>query len=140
MDKIVVDKKAKFDDSLKKSQPIVFCVECGSTFVDQNAIYALRCGDCGNEILWNGTKFSISRNSEFDDETSAFENVERRKQREKDWHGSLIAEIQAFSSYFIGLIFPMGEEGFAKSGREYEALVERWNQHKSEVDALLKTG
>lgn len=41
--------------------PVVFCVRCGSTCIDQNFIHELRCYDCGNSLPWDGLKFSINR-------------------------------------------------------------------------------
>lgn len=41
--------------------PVVFCVKCGSTKLDQNFINELRCYDCGNTAPWDGHRFSINR-------------------------------------------------------------------------------
>ena len=41
--------------------PVVFCVLCGSTCIDQNFLTELRCYQCGNTLAWDGTKFGINR-------------------------------------------------------------------------------
>jgi len=41
--------------------PVVFCVRCGSTHVDQNFLTELRCYDCGNTLAWDGLKFGVNR-------------------------------------------------------------------------------
>lgn len=48
-------------DSIREHKPIVFCVKCGSTRIDQNSINELRCYDCENTMVWDASKFSIRR-------------------------------------------------------------------------------
>lgn len=43
--------------------PVVFCVKCGSTLVDQASLSLLRCCDCGNSTPWDGRSFSINRDA-----------------------------------------------------------------------------
>ena len=64
----------KFKQSIKEQVPVVFCVKCGSTHVDQNSINELRCYDCGNRLKWDARKFSISRNKDLRDVMSAIRN------------------------------------------------------------------
>lgn len=68
--------------SLKTSNPpVVFCVRCGSTNLDQNSLTEIMCYDCENTIPWNGDLFSIRRGldpSAESDVTDALEGAERR--------------------------------------------------------------
>jgi len=53
-----------FRESIKKSAAVVFCVNCGSTCIDQNSQNQLRCYSCDNTLdTWNSRKFSIVRTS-----------------------------------------------------------------------------
>jgi len=60
--------------------PVVFCVKCGSTHIDQNFLTELRCYECGNTLAWDGSKFGINRYAadqtmpgRFDDAKHAFQ-------------------------------------------------------------------
>lgn len=41
--------------------PVVFCVKCGSTVIDQNSPDELRCYTCQNTMAWDNSLFSINR-------------------------------------------------------------------------------
>jgi hypothetical protein len=57
-----VGKVQKHEQCLKDERfPVVFCVNCGSTYLDQNSMHELRCYDCGNTLAWDGTKFGVNR-------------------------------------------------------------------------------
>lgn len=62
-------------------RPVVFCVRCGSTRVDQNSLTQLRCYDCDNTTAWNGLLFSIRRDKSTSDVTRAFDNADRATAR-----------------------------------------------------------
>lgn len=58
----LVEKVQKHERCLNDQRfPVVFCVNCGSTYLDQNFLDELRCYDCGNTLAWDGTKFSVNR-------------------------------------------------------------------------------
>jgi tRNA(Ile2) C34 agmatinyltransferase TiaS len=64
--------------SYRESKPVVFCVRCGSTTVDQNSPNELRCYECGTTISWNCKKFSIRRSSGGEyDVISAFKEAKK---------------------------------------------------------------
>ena len=69
-----MERLRKFKQSIKEQVPVVFCVKCGSTHIDQNSVEELRCYDCGNRLSWDAKKFSISRNKDFRDVVSAIKN------------------------------------------------------------------
>jgi len=67
-----MDKRiSKFKKTIKEQAPVVFCVKCGSTHVDQNSIDRIRCYECGNEIPWDAARFSIARNQSIRDVAQA---------------------------------------------------------------------
>ena len=67
-------------ESIKNSVPIIFCVRCGATFVDQNFPTELRCYECGTTMPWNSKKFSIRRGLDAaHDVISAFNELEKLK-------------------------------------------------------------
>lgn len=82
-----MDNKAKaerHDKTYQEYKPVVFCVRCGSTRLDQNSITQLACYDCGNTIPWDGTLFSIRRRPKYTgDVTSAFLNADKLVARDR---------------------------------------------------------
>jgi predicted RNA-binding Zn-ribbon protein involved in translation (DUF1610 family) len=74
----VEDKLAKHRQTFGQFAPVVFCVSCGSTCVDQNSLTEIRCYDCGNAAYWNARKFSIRRGLT----EVGFSDVERAIERE----------------------------------------------------------
>lgn len=56
----------------------VFCANCGSCNVDQNFINELRCYDCGNKAIWDGTGFGILRPGNSEDLIQAFNNHDQK--------------------------------------------------------------
>jgi hypothetical protein len=65
--------------------PVVFCVRCGSTHIDQNSLTELRCYDCGNTLAWDGSRFGVNRYAtevampdRFRDAANAFRLEDRR--------------------------------------------------------------
>lgn len=54
-------KMKRHKKSFAESKPVVFCVRCGCTLVDQNIPTELRCYECGTTMSWNANKFSIRR-------------------------------------------------------------------------------
>lgn len=47
----------------ENSLPVVFCVQCGGTCIDQNSLTELRCYTCDSRMPWNADLFSIRRDS-----------------------------------------------------------------------------
>jgi hypothetical protein len=77
-------KLAKHRETFARFRPVVFCVRCGSTRLDQNSINELRCYDCDNVLPWDGTLFSIRRYStDTHDVTTAFETADRQTARRR---------------------------------------------------------
>lgn len=63
--------------------PVVFCVKCGSTNLDQNSVTEIRCYNCGNSAMWDSSRFSIRRGVEPNSESDvvkAVENEDRARQ------------------------------------------------------------
>ena len=49
----------KFTEAIAQQCPIVFCVRCGSTRVEQRTLAELSCVDCGNCLPFDGLSFSL---------------------------------------------------------------------------------
>lgn len=61
--------------------PVVFCVKCGGTCIDQNSLTELACYTCGNVTPWNADNFSIRRGLDADGEhdvINAFRHADLR--------------------------------------------------------------
>jgi hypothetical protein len=138
----ILVKLKQFAESIKSNQPIVFCVKCGSTLIDQTAIYKLSCLTCGNFTLWDGYNLAIARDGSAYDAAHSFENLEYHSGHYKDWHFLAIKEIQDFARSaieFIPTSVTNSEGGFdsARWGAEYQQLIEQWTSFKSRMDRLI---
>ena len=138
----VLVKLKKFAETTKSGQSIVFCVECGSTVVDQKSIHELYCTNCDNAVLWDGYSFGIARDGSPYDAASAFQNVVLTGDYYKDFHSQTIRAIQDFAKKAIALSFmnldytgQIPDAG--KSDKEYETLKKDWEQCKATIDDLL---
>lgn len=70
--------------SYRDFRPVVFCVQCGSTRLDQNSVTELRCYDCGNTLPWDGSKFGIRRRPEYtEDVTRALWNAGEKSAKDR---------------------------------------------------------
>jgi hypothetical protein len=132
----IVLKLKEFSSSIRKSQPTVFCVKCGSTEVDQNAIYKLRCINCGNFGLWDGLSFAIARDGSAYNAVSSFENLEFRPGWHKNhWHSEAIKALQEFSESILK--YEPDYPPRPKTDSDFRQLEEAWNQFKERMDELL---
>jgi len=135
--KPVRGKLKEFAESIKTRKPIVFCVQCGSTSIDQTAIYKLECSNCGAHALWDGFTFGIARDGGEHDAKSSFENRESRLNHHQDWHFLAIREMQVLSRSIIDLI-PVWRSGETeKEGAMYEEMVRKWEEGKARIDEFL---
>lgn len=71
------EKMRQHRESIVLFKPIVFCVKCGSTCIDQNSSTELRCYECGNTVPWDSGSFSIRRWSDEFGEGDAQRAIER---------------------------------------------------------------
>ena len=121
--------------SVASSKPIVFCVDCGSTRLDQNFFYELRCYNCGNTTNWDGFKFSIARNGDIEDVEAAIESKEAST-RFDDWQCLSYNVLQSFARTVMQ-VSPEGNQN-ALTEESYRELIEAWNECKSNIERLLK--
>jgi predicted RNA-binding Zn-ribbon protein involved in translation (DUF1610 family) len=138
----ILIKLKQFAESIKSNQPIVFCVKCGSTLIDQTAIYKLSCLTCGNSTLWDGYNFAIARDGSAYDAAHSFENLEYHFGHFKDWHFLAIKEIQDFARSAIEFIpksvtYLEGGSDVERRGAGYQQLVEQWRTFKSQMNKLI---
>lgn len=131
------EKLARFERSLEDRRPIAFCVRCGSTRVDQVAIYKLRCSECDNSALWDGFSFSIAREGNISDVESAISNLETRDLRREEWHFAVVTELQNFSKFTINQSFVTQGRMLRKDGEAFDELLSEWNKLKMVIDRLL---
>lgn len=121
----------KFSTSIQRRKPVVFCVQCGSTSVDQNFINELRCYECGNSLAWNGYRFSISREQEFDDISSALDAVLRDEV--SDWHIEMEQTVGNFAKSIISDCVSSGKTPIMRIGD----IEKQWDECKQKIDGLI---
>lgn len=119
-----------FSSSVARHQPIIFCVNCGSTNLDQNSTYMLQCYDCRGIALWDGHSFGVARRGSVQDVAHALRPPARADYFD-DWHSQMIQALHEFGRTAVqsGATTPEGDE----AGQ----LIEEWNRCKAKIDGLI---
>jgi hypothetical protein len=120
-----------FADSIQRRKPIVFCVQCGSTSIDQNFINELRCYKCGNSLAWNGYRFSISREQDFSDITHSLQTIMRDEFSE--WH----IEMEQTTGEFIKAIVGDCVHPSETPAERMADIEKQWIECKEKIDELI---
>lgn len=123
---------ATFEESVKLYKSMVFCVNCGSTSIDQNYIAELRCYNCGNTIAWNGFRFGIMRDGDVDDVIKAISSAYRSEYYD-EWYLQIDETLRAFSQAVVG----DGTYPQETVEERAEKLNEQWGQCKARIDELM---
>lgn len=119
----------KFGEDSSKYKNVIFCVNCGSTNIDQNSITELRCYSCHKSIVWNSFSFGIARNEQNLDDV--FKSLTRlNKSSYDEWHEELTNGLLGFLEEV--LTDAAKSENFT---RERLLKLERtWEHYKKVVD------
>lgn len=125
-----VTQQMKFNETVGSNKNVLFCIQCGSSVVDQSSVNSLRCINCGNTALWNGHRFGIARNASADDVTSALRPPARPDYFD-DPFSQMIKALQEFGETAIQFGDMELEE--AKAAK----LAEAWNDCKEKIDRLM---
>lgn len=121
-----------FSTSVARKQAIIFCVNCGSTNLDQNSKYMLQCYDCRSIALWDGHSFGISRQGRVEDVAHAL-TPPARPDYFNDWHSQMIQALHEFGRVAV----QSGATTLEDS--EAEQLLEEWSRCKAKIDGLIKS-
>src|SRR5262249_30979129 len=95
----IEDRVKRFVETKETSQPIVFCVTCGSVNVIQAFIYTIQCLDCNTTSDWDATRFAIAREGSPYDALDSF----RGPRGESTWYGTLAEETHEFARLLTSL-------------------------------------
>lgn len=137
----ISEKFKKFEEDRQSYSPTIFCVKCGSTKIEQNAIHKLECMECRNAILWNGYKFAVARPDYLQhDAVHSLEVSELLEDRTyRDWHFSIIKALWEFSQIVNDTVQRSSatDPNYGKEGEDYYAIVDAWDQCKSRIDESL---
>lgn len=119
-----------FSTTVTRRQPIIFCVNCGSTNLDQNSKYMLQCYDCRGVALWDGHSFGIARQGRVEDVAHAL-TPPARSDYFGDWHSQMIQTLHEFGRAAV--------QSGATTLDDAEAvqLIEEWNRCKAKIDGLI---
>jgi hypothetical protein len=113
-------KLEKFSSSVARHQPIIFCVNCGSTNLDQNSKYMLQCYDCRGIALWDGHSFGIARRGSVQDVAHALTPP---------------ANPDYFNNRQSQIIQALHE--FGRTAIQSGATIEEWEKCKAKIDGLI---
>lgn len=121
-------------DSLKKNQPVVFCVNCGSTNLDQNSTSEIQCYNCRVKGIWNGKKFGVARNGRIQDVISAI-TPPTDPFYFTDWRSQMLLSIEEFFQSVNSIILT-GDEMVEEN--DYHKLSEEWKTLQSRIELFFK--
>lgn len=121
-----------FAESVRKRQSIVFCVQCGSTSIDQNFIYQLRCYNCGNSLPWNGYRFSIARKQEINDVAQSLQMA--MSDSFSDWH----AELEQAAGFFMQAVVGDCANPSSTDLQRLKIIIDQWAKCRHQIDELIE--
>ena len=132
------EKIEKFKETIDTSKSIVFCVQCGSTKIDQNSSSQLRCYSCDNVSIWDSGRFSIAREGSVSDVKQAFEprvaDVESG-----DWSTAISESLLPFLHRLSEVPSVLGDDELTSILEEdLEPLMASWDEVKTRVDAVIQ--
>lgn len=120
----------KFKETVESNKNVLFCVQCGSSVVDQSSINSLRCTNCGNTALWNGHRFGVARDASAHDVISALMPPARPDYFD-DPFSRMIKALQEFGETAIQFgIMELEEDKAAE-------LAAAWYACKQKIDGLI---
>ena len=143
MDVEEIKKKVeRFVETMKSgSTPVVFCFNCGSTNLDQNAVFHIQCYECRNSELWNGLKFAICRKGDVRETASMLRDVPPiDSEYWNNWQSQSKLEILSFGKLLANLTTSTNDESSAKSNlksEQYEEIKKAWEELKIKMDKLI---
>jgi len=121
-------------ESIEKYQPIVFCVSCGSTNLDQNSVSQIQCYDCRNKGIWNGQKFSIARKGRPNDVISAI-----RPPTDpfyfSNWRRQMLLSLEEFFQSVDSTV--MANDDMITNA-DYQILLEEWKLLQNRIELFLR--
>jgi hypothetical protein len=119
----------KYAESISRHRPVIFCVKCGSTRLDQNSITELQCYDCGNIQSWNAFRFAVAREGKISDVESAIESAATYSF--DDWHIELERVAQEFANEVVN-------DCMLPEGGTRQSLETLWAVCKENIDRLIE--
>lgn len=123
-----------FNKSQEIHGTVIFCVNCGSTNLDQNSINQLHCYNCRQVMTWNGFRFSIGRPRTVDkyDVPRTFERFAESSYDE--WH----RQVEDGVGNFIQAIVEDALSPTDFSEARLEELEKKWERCKKVVDMYFR--
>lgn len=138
------EKLTTFLDNPLNRNATVFCVACGSRNVDQNSVFKLRCANCGNEMVWDATRFGIARRSDENDAIRIFLYAEKMVKYESgtDWREEIHRTLIPF---ILSVIQAMPVREHTTDGVTYEvetgtadSIRSQWETVKQTINRLIE--
>ena len=114
-------------------KPTLFCVNCGSTDIEQYAISELGCRNCDQRFPWNGLRFSIARPNQGVDDV-AFSLRALLTSSYDEWHREIEDRLWNFQRRVV-------ED--ARKSEEFtlerlEKLEREWEASKKAIDMYFQ--
>lgn len=132
------DRLKTFRDSVGTTKAVVVCVKCGSTSIDQNFLNQLKCYECGNESIWDSSRFTISRDGDEHDAISGFEATKDTRDQ-NDFRTKIIDGLLPLMHRMSGLQVLSEGEGVLKiEKKDLADLTVLWGEARLAVDAVVE--
>lgn len=111
----------------------IFCVNCGSTRLDQNSLYELKCYNCNQGTFWNSLRFGVARQiSSIADVRNALTNF--RDSSYDEWH----QQIEERLGHFLQLLLSDALQPGNFNRERLEILEREWTHLKKGIDVYFK--
>jgi hypothetical protein len=133
MDDNTKNKLETFQESFKTLKPTVFCVNCGSTNLDQSGIFVLECYNCDAKGIWNGQAFGIARGGEMHDVLSAYTPPEDPFYF-SGWRNQMCVSLEEF---FLNVESTVIGEEDSITEKQLTELQEDWNKLQKRIELFL---
>ncbi|HLM00234.1 MAG TPA: hypothetical protein VK400_04200, partial [Pyrinomonadaceae bacterium] len=121
-------------ESIKTNKPVIFCVNCGSTNLDQNSVSQIQCYDCGNEGIWSGQKFGIAKDG---DPHYVISSIMPPADPFyfADWRSQMLLSLEEFFQSVDSTVIATDD---MITNADYQKLLEEWKRLQNRIELFLR--
>jgi hypothetical protein len=129
----------QFREDIARGKSVVFCVKCGSTMIDQNFRYQLKCYNCGNISVWDADRFSIARDANEHDVLSGFRAAAQPPRADPgDWYDPILSSLLPLIHKLPDMPVVFGGTSRQIQREDFDELVRLWQDARTRIDAVIE--
>ena len=136
----VLERGEQFEKDIIQRKNVVFCAQCGSTYVDQNFRTQLKCYNCGNVSIWDSERFSIARDYSKHDAAKGLVSAVTRQPADPDNRQErILAAYLPFGHKLSDMTQITQPDGDPKGilRKDSDELFAWWQRVRSEIDGVV---